>query len=431
MVSKKQKFLTVILVIVLAIVIVGGVFGISLVKGRVTFPWQLETSEAKTEKVKESTQEEPKLVIKEKKQDESAKKEQELKKAKEEAEAAAEKETEKTEEEPADNLLNDMKLKYYGKLAVEDSHLVDADGHEVLLMGVSTHGINWYPEYASAETIKSLRDTWGINVIRLAMYTSDYNGYCVAGKENQEKLKDIIDDAVEAATENDMYVIIDWHTLNDADPNEYKAEAIQFFGEMVRKYESNENVIYEICNEPNGDTTWDDVRKYANEVIPVIRNVDKDAIILVGTPNWASDLDSVLDKPLDFDNIMYTYHFYAGTHHKAERNALRDALDEGLPVFISEYGLVDADGDGDLNEKEADYWYDMIRKEYGVSSCMWNLSNKDEGSAMINADCDKLSDFTEEDLSESAMWLIDQISQLKHSDLEEGVDWIAPENNNR
>uniref|UniRef100_P22541 Endoglucanase A n=1 Tax=Butyrivibrio fibrisolvens TaxID=831 RepID=GUNA_BUTFI len=429
MVSKKQKFLTVILVIVLAIVIVGGVFGISFVKGRVTFPWQLQNSEAKTEQVKEPAKEEPKLVIKEKKQDESAKKEQELKKAKEEAEAAVEKETEKTEEEPVDNLLNDMKLKYYGKLAVEGSHLVDADGHEVLLMGVSTHGINWYPEYASAETIKSLRDTWGINVIRLAMYTSDYNGYCVAGKENQEKLKDIIDDAVEAATDNDMYVIIDWHTLNDADPNEYKADAIQFFGEMVRKYKDNENVIYEICNEPNGDTTWNDVRRYANEVIPVIRNVD--AIILVGTPKWATDLDSVLDKPLDFDNIMYTYHFYAGTHHKAERNALRDALDEGLPVFISEYGLVDADGDGNLNEKEADYWYDMIRKEYGVSSCMWNLSNKDEGSAMINADCDKLSDFTEEDLSESAMWLIDQISQLKHSDLEQGVDWITPENNNR
>ena len=436
MVGKKQRFRTVLLILLLAAAIVGGVFAVSYFTDGVTFPWEVVTKNEEPEQAaSEPAKEEPKLVVKEKATEPEAKPTPEAEKVEEKPEVQPEEEN-KTEdeatEEKSNDLSNDMKLKYYGKLAVEDGKLVDSEGHEVLLMGVSTHGINWYPDFASADTIKSLRDSWGINVIRLAMYTSDYNGYCVGGEANQEKLKEVIDEAVEAATDNDMYVIIDWHTLNDGDPNEYKSEAIQFFGELVRKYEANENVIYEICNEPNGDTTWRDIRKYANEVIPVIRSVDKDALILVGTPDWSSDLVSVLKNPLEFENIMYTYHFYAGSHGNSQRNALRDALDKGLPVFISEYGLVNADGDGEVDMDEAEAWFDLIRKEYGVSSCMWNLSNKDEGSAMINADCDKLSDFTEEDLSKSAIMLIDEISQLKHSDYEEGVDWLTPvKKNNR
>ena len=290
--------------------------------------------------------------------------------------------------------------------------LVDAEGEAVQLTGVSSHGLSWYPEYVTADSIKALRDNWGINVIRLAMYTSDYNGYCVAGEEIQTVLKDNIDEAVTAATENDMYVIIDWHILNDGNPNEYKSQAIQFFGEIVRKYEDNENVIYEICNEPNGDTTWEDIKKYANEVIPVIRNVDEDALILVGTPSYSSDLDSVLEAPLDFDNIMYTYHFYAGTHKSSARNSLTNALDAGLPVFISEYGLVSADGDGTVDTKEAEKWIDIL-KEYNLSSCIWNLSNKAEGSALISADCDKTADFEYEDLSEQGQYFFDLLQNNK------------------
>ena len=444
MVPKKQRFRTVLLVIVFAAAIVGGVFGISYVKGDVTFPWQVTLTEPKGTVLKnEPKAEEPKLVVKEKAKEEPKAEKSEDDKSKSDdssklvektkPEQNSEKEEskakeEKVEEETSTYLGNGTKLKYYGKLSVEGTQLVDENGDQALLMGVSTHGINWFPDYASPETIKSLREDWGINVIRLAMYTSDYNGYCVGGADNQKKLKTIIDDAVEAATDNDMYVIIDWHILNDSDPNEYKADAIQFFGEMVRKYESNENVIYEICNEPNGDTTWEDIKKYANEVIPVIRNVNEDAIILVGTPKWSSDLASVVDDPLDFDNIMYTYHFYAATHHSRERDKLRTALEDGLPVFISEYGLVSADGNGEADLDEADEWFDLMEeKEFNLSSCMWNLSNKDEGSAMINSDCDKVSGFDKEDISDSAEFLIDAISQYHDSTNDDAED--STENN--
>ena len=406
MVSKKQKFRTVLLIIILAIAIIAGVFGVSYAKGGVVFPWEV------TEKQEEEPQvaEEPEAE----KVKEATAKEEELQKEVEKVEEPEEPVEEEPEEPETTAATTGVSLDYYGALHVEDGKLVDESGDVAVLTGVSSHGLSWYPEYISPETIESLRNNWGINVIRLAMYTSDYNGYCVAGEDVQNTLKDNIDAAVEAATENDMYVIIDWHILNDSNPNEYKAQAIQFFGEMVRKYEDNENVIYEICNEPNGDTTWEDICNYANEVIPVIRNVDSDAVILVGTPNWSSDLDSVMEAPLDYDNIMYTYHFYAGTHKSSARNTLTDALDAGLPVFISEYGFVSADGDGSVDTKEAAKWQDII-DEYQLSSCIWNLSNKAEGSALISSDCDKTADWEEDELSEQGQYFFDMLTTIDTS----------------
>ena len=420
MVSKKKKFGAFIFAVIFSIAIVGGIFGVCYYKGIVSYPWQIKNVTSADNTIafsKEETVSEPEEVVVEEKPE--AKPSVETEETKPEPETTVE-EPETTEEEQDvdfDSLLSEdgiantgVKMDYYGALSVSDGKLVDSHGKEVQLTGISTHGINWFPEFAAPETIASLRNNFGINVIRLAMYTSDYNGYCVGGSDNQKDLMDKICSAVDAATENDMYVIIDWHTLNDENPNTYKAESIQFFGEMVRKYKGNDNVIYEICNEPNGDTTWSDIKSYAKEVIPVIRNVDSDAVILVGTPEWTSDLESVQDDPLNFKNIMYTYHFYAASHKDDARAELESALEAGLPVFISEYGLVSADGNGSVDTKEAKKWYDLI-DEYKLSSCIWNLSNKDEGSALISADCQSTLDWKYEDLSEEGKYFFDKLSE--------------------
>ncbi|WP_405376078.1 glycoside hydrolase family 5 protein [Pseudobutyrivibrio sp.] len=420
MVSKKKKFGAFIFAVIFSIAIVGGIFGVCYYKGIVSYPWQIKNVTSADNTIafsKEETVSEPEEVVVEEKPE--VKPSVETEETKPEPETTVE-EPETTEEEQDvdfDSLLSEdgiantgVKMDYYGALSVSDGKLVDSHGKEVQLTGISTHGINWFPEFAAPETIASLRNNFGINVIRLAMYTSDYNGYCVGGSDNQKDLMDKICSAVDAATENDMYVIIDWHTLNDENPNTYKAESIQFFGEMVRKYKGNDNVIYEICNEPNGDTTWSDIKSYAKEVIPVIRNVDSDAVILVGTPEWSSDLESVQDDPLNFKNIMYTYHFYAASHKDDARAELESALEAGLPVFISEYGLVSADGNGSVDTKEAKKWYDLI-DEYKLSSCIWNLSNKDEGSALISADCQSTLDWKYEDLSEEGKYFFDKLSE--------------------
>ena len=159
-----------------------------------------------------------------------------------------------------------------GQLSVKGRQLVGKNGKPVQLKGVSTHGINWdvgYP-YVNEASFKTIRDKWGANTIRLAMYTEEYNGYCVTDEENRKKLLDTIDTGVQAATKLGMYVIIDWHVLSDQNPKKHQKEAVAFFKKVSKKYSSYTNVLYEICNEPNGGTTWDDIKSYAKKVLKAI-----------------------------------------------------------------------------------------------------------------------------------------------------------------
>ncbi len=290
-----------------------------------------------------------------------------------------------------------------GALQVSGTQLTNKDGHAVQLKGISTHGLSWFPEYVNKECFRQLREEWNVNVIRLAMYTSEYGGYCSGG--DQEALKELIRNGVEYASELDMYVILDWHILSDGNPNTYLDQARDFFQEMSQDYASRNNVLYEICNEPNGSTSWSDIKAYAEEIIPVIRNNDEDGIIIVGTPNWSQYVDQAAADPISgYDNIMYSLHFYAATHKDSLRKAMTDAIDAGLPIFVSEYGICDASGNGSIDENQARKWIDVMN-QYGVSYVAWNLSNKSETSAILSAGCNKTSGFTEDDLSSSGRWL--------------------------
>lgn len=293
-------------------------------------------------------------------------------------------------------------------LEVVNGKLVVASTREdIQLKGISSQGLNWYPQYANPDALKYMHDEWGVNLFRLAMYTSDYNGYCVGGEENKTKQKELIKEAVNAADELGMYVIVDWHILGDGNPNTYKAEAIQFFGEMVREFADKDNVIYELCNEPNGSTTWADITAYANEVIPVIRNVKDNAIILVGTPNWSQRINEPMNAPLKFDNIMYTYHFYAGTHGQDMRDELQSAIDKNVPVFVSEFGISKADGKGGVFPEDGDKWLELVNKN-GLSACIWGLSNKNESCALVDSHCDKVTDWTKDELSDQGKWMLEK-----------------------
>ena len=239
--------------------------------------------------------------------------------------------------------------------------------------------------------------------MRLAMYTHENGGYCTDG--NKENLKNIIYRGVQYATDNDMYVIIDWHVLQEQNPNVYKEEAKKFFSEMSEKYKDYNNVIYEICNEPNGGVGWSEVKSYAEEIIPIIRANDEKAIILVGTPNWSQRVDEAANDPITgYDNIMYTLHFYAATHKDDLRNTMVNAINAGLPVFVSEYGICDASGNGGLDKDSAQKWVDTMNS-YGVSYICWALANKNESAALIKSSCSKTSGFDDNDLSESGKWL--------------------------
>ena len=314
----------------------------------------------------------------------------------------AESDTKKTAEDgtPFDN---------HGQLSVKGTDIVDESGSKYQLKGVSTHGITWFPDYVNKDAFQSIRDDWDANLVRLAMYTDtgDSNGYCSGG--DRDSIRGLVDTGVTAATELGMYVIIDWHILNDNNPNSHIDDAKEFFDDVSAKYSSNHNVIYEICNEPNGGTSWADIKNYAETIIPVIRKNDKNAIIIVGTPNWSQDVDIVSEDPITgYDNIMYAVHFYAATHKDDLRNKVKTAISNGLPVFVSEFSLCDASGNGGIDYDSSDAWFDLIN-DNNLSYASWSLCNKNETSALIKPDSTATSTITADDLSDTGKYVRDKI----------------------
>lgn len=304
-------------------------------------------------------------------------------------------------------------------LHVEGTCLVDDRGNPIQLKGISTHGIAWFPNYINRQCFQQLHEEWNVNVIRLAMYTAENGGYCTDG--DRESLKTVVRNGVTFATEQDMYVIIDWHILWDSNPNTYLEEAKAFFEEMSGEYGSYDNILYEICNEPSGNTTWQEVKDYADEIIPIIRANDENAVILVGTPNGFHNLEQVVQDPITtFDNILYSPHFYATTHREDLRAKLVAAAEAGLPLFVSEYGICDASGNGAIDVEQANQWIDAMNR-YNISYVAWSLSNKDESSAIFKSTCRKISGFTVEDLSTSGEWLYHMLTDSESSASPTGI----------
>lgn len=306
----------------------------------------------------------------------------------------------------------DNPYKAHGKLAVSGTDLVDASGSKFQLKGVSTHGLTWFADFVSKDTYQYFKDSFGINLVRFAMYTDtgDSYGYCSGG--NKSEIEELLGKGVDAATDLGLYVIIDWHILNDNDPNMHIDDAKDFFDRISKKYASYGNVIYEIANEPNGGTTWDSVKSYAETIIPIIRKNAPDAIIIVGTPTWSQDVDVAAADPItDQTNLMYAVHFYAATHKDDLRNKVQSALDSGLPIFVSEFGLCDASGNGSIDYDQSDAWFDLINDK-NLSYAAWNISNKAETSSLFDSSCTKTNGFTDDDLSDSGRYIKEKIESF-------------------
>lgn len=305
--------------------------------------------------------------------------------------------------EDADTTATDKTpLEVHGALRIEGTHIVDEHGEVFQIRGVSTHGLAWYPQYVNKDAFATWRD-WGANTVRLALYTEESGGYCDIDDAGRQQLYDTLCAGVDDATQAGMYAIVDWHILSDGDPLENEADAEAFFSQVSARYAGQDNVIYEICNEPNGDVTWDDIRTYAQTIIPLIRANSPRAIVIVGTTTWSQDVDEVAGNPVDADNIVYALHFYAATHGQGLRDKAQKALDAGTPLLVSEFGICDASGNGEVDEDAANTWIDFLDTN-GIGYVCWNLSNKDEASALLASTSTATSGWTDSDLSTEGLW---------------------------
>jgi len=284
-------------------------------------------------------------------------------------------------------------VKQHGALHVNGVQLVDSKNQDVVLRGMSFGWSCFHPRFYTAGSINTLVTDWKCSVIRASLGVEPKNGY----KEDSATQIQLIRNVVEACIKEGVYVIIDWHSHNIN-----LKEAKAFFATMARDYGKYPNVIYEIYNEPDYES-WDEVKAYSTEIISTIRTIDPDNLILVGCPHWDQDIHLVAADPLkNVFNIMYTMHFYAGTHKQWLRDRCDAALDKGIPIFVSESAGMEATGDGPLNDEEWQRWIEWC-EQHKISWIVWSVSDKNETCSVLQTSALSDGGWKNEDLKESGI----------------------------
>lgn len=286
----------------------------------------------------------------------------------------------------------------WGTLKLVGNQLSSQSGQPVQLKGWSTFSLHYQDGISGCLGSGNwqLMKDYGANVVRLAMYVDETNSYL----SKPDYWKGLIKDYIAEIAAKNMYVLLDWHILKidtngntTGDPSKYTDKAKDFFSEISSycKQKNFNNVIYELCNEPLTGS-WNTIKNYAEEVIPVILANQPEAICVVGTDNYCQKILEPVSNPITKykNNVMYSFHYYSCSHFEFLGN-FRDAQ-KSIPVFASEWSAVAYSGDGPMCEGKGDAFIAEC-KEYKdapqlVSWCIWNWGHKNEASSTFKNSCE-------------------------------------------
>lgn len=267
-----------------------------------------------------------------------------------------------------------------GQLRVCGVNLCNQYGRPIQLRGMSTHGLQWFSQCYHDVSLDTLATDWRSDLLRISMYVQE-DGY----ESDPTAFTNRVNTLVDEAGERGMYALVDFHTLTPGDPMFNLRRAKTFFASVAARNAHRNHVIYEITNEPNG-VSWQTIKSYAEQVVPVIRANDPDGIVIVGTRGWSSlgvseggNSTEVINDPVNAGNIMYAFHFYAASHRDNYRAELERAAAR-LPMFVTEFGTVTHTGGGAVDVASSNAWLDLLDR-LKISYANWTYSDADEGSA--------------------------------------------------
>jgi aryl-phospho-beta-D-glucosidase BglC (GH1 family) len=259
---------------------------------------------------------------------------------------------------------------------VVGNKIVDESNKEVVFRGVSiecppvlarsfedkaTGGIFYFDKLLEwNENIFSTLSNWGATIVRLPVYPSAWrtlgDAYCLSK----------IDEAILWASNHNLYVIIEWHSVGYPPSDDYETNFSDNYGQLYptsptemntfwnvisKRYKDNKVVaFYELFNEPTfpdfetnnnyipSITLWNEWKALADNIVTTIRNNDPNTPIIVGCPNWSYDLQYVMQAPIQDSKIIYTAHVYPGVNSSISWDNAFGNLKSTYPIFATEIG---------------------------------------------------------------------------------------------
>lgn len=303
----------------------------------------------------------------------------------------------------------------HGPLSVKGGKLVDQNGEIAQLRGMSLFWSQWMPQFYNADAVRWLADDWNVSVVRAAM-AIEHRGYL----ENPEREKECVFRVIDACIAANIYVVVDWHDHNAVD---HEKEAVAFFEEVAKKYGDRPHVIYETYNEPLNTHSWERIKKYHEAVVKAVRAVDPDNVILLGSSAWDQAVDEASRSPLEgYENLAYTFHFYASDPYHQERLRRRadTAIENGLCLFVSEWGVSESSGDGAFDREKTDRWVQWL-EENRLSWCVWSVADKRETSATLKPGASPDGNWPDDMLTPGGLYIRGKIRELNGGSAERVV----------
>ncbi|MFC4212331.1 glycoside hydrolase family 5 protein [Pedobacter lithocola] len=298
-------------------------------------------------------------------------------------------------------------VKRNGALKVVNGKILNSRNIPPQLRGISLSWSVWQgKKYYNEDVVNWLQSDFNINLLRVSMAVQPDGGYLQNPAEQQE----LVDITVNTAIKKGLYVLIDWH---DHNAHQHLAQSKEFFSKMAKRYAGKPNVIYEIFNEPER-IDWQTVKDYAIQVIQEIRKYDTKNIIVVGSPHWDQDVDVAAKDPIKgFNNIAYSFHFYASepSHQEALMQRADVAIASKLPLFVTEWGVGEATGDGKFIVEKVDKWFAWMERNK-LSSANWNLTDKNETTALLKPGASVDGKWSVDMLTPAGIYIRNQLKKL-------------------
>jgi len=218
-----------------------------------------------------------------------------------------------------------------------------------------------------------LAGDWAVDVVRAPLGVHP-EGYLSDPAHETAKVFEVVEEAIAQG----IYVIVDWH---GHDP--HTEAATDFFLRTARAFDGVPNVIFETWNEPARCYGWaEDIVPHQLAVLRTLRDAGMRNLAICGVGDNCMDVEAAIERPLEIEDVCYAVHFYAGSHRAGLRTRVEQALRAGLPIFASEYGLGESNGDGCLDLAEMERWWAFLDYHH-VSHVNWAMVDKREACAAL------------------------------------------------